>query len=126
RQEGAARYQWLCVRTADRASSATADRSWDPACENDLASLGHFCARSELDLFAGALAQLLKGACCSRWPRLRKSRRIPPRSTTATATAKSVSIRVYLWLIWRHANPGHRRCRLYRVASCREAAQCGA
>src|SRR5262249_26182714 len=89
-----------CVRVCSThcAYAATADRSFDAACENDLASLGHFCARSELDLFAGALAQLLKGACCSRWPRLRKSRRIPPRSTTAPTPAKSVSIRVYLWL----------------------------
>src|SRR6516164_462492 len=42
------------------AYAATTDRSFDAACENDLASLSHLCARAKLDLSAGALAQLLK------------------------------------------------------------------
>src|SRR6516165_8810891 len=57
-----------CVRVCSThcAYAATADPSFDTACENDLASLSHLCARSELDLFAAALAQLLKGSCGSR------------------------------------------------------------
>ena len=51
-----------CIRPCSThcAHAATADSSFDAACENDLASLSHLCARAELDLFAAALAQFLK------------------------------------------------------------------
>jgi len=112
------RVRRIRVCNGHRARAATANKCFNATRENIFAGLSHLCARAKLDLFAPALAQLLKGACCSRGrrPRLRKSRRIPPRSPPAATTAKTVSIRVHLWLIWRHANFGDRRCWLYRLA----------
>ena len=112
-----------CVRriracNSRSAHTPTADPSFDAARENIFACLSHLCARAKLDLFAAALAQLLNVG------RLCQTRALSKRPTSRSA--KSVSIRVHLWLIWRHANPGHRRRRLYRVASCREAARCRA
>ncbi len=62
-----------CVRriracNGHSAHASTADPFFDAARKNGHASVGHLCARSELDLFAAALAQLLAFASCSHGP----------------------------------------------------------
>ena len=77
--------------------------------ENVRACLCHFSLRAKLDLSAFALARfLIVGRFC-------KSRTFSRLTQTPTVLpAKSVSICVHLWLIWLHANLGHRRRGFHR------------
>ena len=82
------------------AHAATADSPFDAAGENIFACLSYLCSRAELDLLAATLAQLLERRFLQ--PRVPTSAlEVMPHAAAleaAATVAKSVSIRVYLWL----------------------------
>ena len=95
----------VCTCGAGVARTASADLFFERPLKKILACLSRICACTKLGLFAAALAQFLRCSACV--PACgRKCRKPEARAT------------FHLWLIWTHANPGHWRRRVYRLASC--------
>ena len=97
-------------RNTHDARAASADSSFDKVREYIFACLRHLCDCAKLDLFATALAELLNGRAVLRIPNVFGIDTDALRFSSCTSCPSWFNFLPY-------ANSGHRRRRLYRVAS---------